>query len=162
MEFGEMKRNTSNWSNFCMLSRRAGLSASAGFSCLISVRYRIIALKWPLKTTCSLLASCSAVLSCFRCEMNIGQITTRVVEDMASLSNRNINIGHWGDQCHKLQTPFLSAILFMSLRHSSFGCVTATFKADTHYPFERAVWTARSNGPFSPQNAEFKAFVCQY
>jgi len=24
MEFGEMKRNTSNWSNFCMLLRRAG------------------------------------------------------------------------------------------------------------------------------------------
>ena len=30
MEFGEMKRNTLNWSNFCMLPRRAGLSASAG------------------------------------------------------------------------------------------------------------------------------------
>jgi len=29
-----MKRNTSNWSNFCMLPRRAGLSASAGLSCL--------------------------------------------------------------------------------------------------------------------------------
>jgi len=27
MEFGEMKRNTSNWSNFCMLLRRAGLTA---------------------------------------------------------------------------------------------------------------------------------------
>jgi len=34
MEFGEMKRNTSNWSNFCMLSRRVGLTASAGLSCL--------------------------------------------------------------------------------------------------------------------------------
>jgi len=33
-EFGEMKRNTSNWSNFCMLLRRAGLTASAGLSCL--------------------------------------------------------------------------------------------------------------------------------
>jgi len=33
MEFGEMKRNTSNWSNFCMLLRRAGLTASAGLSC---------------------------------------------------------------------------------------------------------------------------------
>jgi len=33
MEFGEMKRNTSNWDNFCMLLRRAGLSASAGLSC---------------------------------------------------------------------------------------------------------------------------------
>jgi len=34
MEFDEMKRNTSNWSNFCMLLRRAGLTASAGLSCL--------------------------------------------------------------------------------------------------------------------------------
>jgi len=34
MEFGEMKGNTSNWSNFCMLLRRAGLTASAGLSCL--------------------------------------------------------------------------------------------------------------------------------
>jgi len=34
MEFGEMKRNTSNWSNFCMLLLRAGLAASAGLSCL--------------------------------------------------------------------------------------------------------------------------------
>ena len=34
MEFGEMKRNTSNWSNFGMLSRRAGLTASAALSCL--------------------------------------------------------------------------------------------------------------------------------
>ena len=33
MEFGEMKRNTSNWSNFCMLLRRAGLTALAGLSC---------------------------------------------------------------------------------------------------------------------------------
>jgi len=33
MEFGEMKRNTSNWSIFCILLRRAGLSASAGLSC---------------------------------------------------------------------------------------------------------------------------------
>jgi len=33
MEFGEMKQNTSNWSNFCMLLRRAGLTASAGLSC---------------------------------------------------------------------------------------------------------------------------------
>ena len=33
MEFGEMKQNTSNWSNFCVLPRRAGLSASAGLSC---------------------------------------------------------------------------------------------------------------------------------
>jgi len=34
MEFGEMKRNTSNWSNFGMLLRREGLTASAGLSCL--------------------------------------------------------------------------------------------------------------------------------
>jgi len=34
-EFGEMKRNTSNWSNFCMLLRRAGLTASAGLSCCV-------------------------------------------------------------------------------------------------------------------------------
>jgi len=34
MEFGEMKRNTLNWSNFCILLRRSGLSASAGLSCL--------------------------------------------------------------------------------------------------------------------------------
>jgi len=37
MEFGEMKRNMSNWSNFCMLLRRVGLTASAGLSCFISV-----------------------------------------------------------------------------------------------------------------------------
>jgi len=35
MEFGEMKRNRSNWSNFCILLRRARLSASAGLSCLL-------------------------------------------------------------------------------------------------------------------------------
>jgi len=35
MEFGEMKRNTSNWSNFGMLLRRAGLTASAGLSCIV-------------------------------------------------------------------------------------------------------------------------------
>jgi len=33
LKFGEMKGNTSNWSNFCMLLRRAGLTASAGLSC---------------------------------------------------------------------------------------------------------------------------------
>jgi len=33
MEFGEMKRTTLNWSNFCMLLRRAGLIALAGLSC---------------------------------------------------------------------------------------------------------------------------------
>jgi len=35
MEFGEMKRNTSNWSNFGMLLRRVGLTASAGLSCCV-------------------------------------------------------------------------------------------------------------------------------
>jgi len=45
MEFGEMKRNTSNWSNFGMLLRRAGLTASAGLSCwnMISCCY----VPWP-------------------------------------------------------------------------------------------------------------------
>jgi len=38
MEFSEMKRNTSNWSNFCMLLRRAGLTALAGLSCILSQR----------------------------------------------------------------------------------------------------------------------------
>ena len=37
MEFGEMKRNTSNWSNFGMLLRRAVLTASAGLSCTLSL-----------------------------------------------------------------------------------------------------------------------------
>ena len=40
MEFGEMKRNTSNWSNFCMLPRRAGLSALAGLSCSLIMLLR--------------------------------------------------------------------------------------------------------------------------
>jgi len=39
MEFGEMKRNTSNWSNFCMLLRRAGLTASAGLSCCLQLPF---------------------------------------------------------------------------------------------------------------------------
>jgi len=33
MEFDEMKRNTSNWSNFCMLLRRVGFTALAALSC---------------------------------------------------------------------------------------------------------------------------------
>jgi len=41
MEFGEMKRNTSNWSNFCILLSRAGLSASAELSCSIVSRDEI-------------------------------------------------------------------------------------------------------------------------
>jgi len=42
MEFGEMKRNTWNWSNFCMLPCRAGLSASAGLSCISRRRPRFM------------------------------------------------------------------------------------------------------------------------
>jgi len=42
MEFGEMKRNTSNWSNFCMLLRHTGLTASAGLSCLFSIKSKLI------------------------------------------------------------------------------------------------------------------------
>jgi len=41
MEFGEMKRNTSNWSNFGMLLRRAGLTASAGLSCVELATYML-------------------------------------------------------------------------------------------------------------------------
>jgi len=47
MEFGEMKRNTSNWSNFCMLLRRAGLTASAGLSCFYSAEKS----QWRLQST---------------------------------------------------------------------------------------------------------------
>ena len=39
MKFGEMKRNTSNWSNFGMLFRRAGLTASAGLSCYMLLAF---------------------------------------------------------------------------------------------------------------------------
>jgi len=46
MEFGEMKRNTSNWSNFCMLLRRASLTASAGLSCSYSLTSMNA---WPTK-----------------------------------------------------------------------------------------------------------------
>jgi len=42
MEFGEMKRNTPNWSNFCMLLRRAGFTASAGLSCFLNVFWAIV------------------------------------------------------------------------------------------------------------------------
>jgi len=34
--WGKWKRNTSNWSNFCMLLRRVGLTVSAGLSCYFS------------------------------------------------------------------------------------------------------------------------------
>jgi len=51
MEFGEMKRNTSYWSNFCMLLRRAGLTASAGLSCywIFRKRLRVHLKKWTQK-----------------------------------------------------------------------------------------------------------------
>ena len=44
MKFGEMKRNTSNWSNFGMLLLRAGLTASAGLSCTVTdhIVYRVV------------------------------------------------------------------------------------------------------------------------
>jgi len=45
MEFGEMKRNTSNWCNFGMLLRRVGLTASAGLSCSVVVRQRCLTSK---------------------------------------------------------------------------------------------------------------------
>jgi len=51
MEFGEMKQNTSNWSNFCMLLRRAGLTASAGLSCWIQIqacKKKIGSCRWEL------------------------------------------------------------------------------------------------------------------
>jgi len=41
MKFGEMKRNTSNWSNFGILLRRAGLTASAGLSCKHNVERKL-------------------------------------------------------------------------------------------------------------------------
>ena len=56
-----MKRNTSNWSNFGMLLRRAGLTASAGLSCLFNVfkrflfileRFYVYGWKW-FKMECS-------------------------------------------------------------------------------------------------------------
>ena len=51
MEFDEMKRNTSNWSNFGMLLRRAGLTASAGLSC-----YRRAATEYKFKCLQTLLS----------------------------------------------------------------------------------------------------------
>jgi len=47
MEFGEVKRNTSNWSNFCMLPGRAGLSVSARLSCYLTLQHVFICL-WNL------------------------------------------------------------------------------------------------------------------
>jgi len=47
MEFGEMKRNTSNWNNFCMLLRRAGLTASAGLSCWITPNAANVNIRTP-------------------------------------------------------------------------------------------------------------------
>jgi len=47
-----MKRNTSNWSNFCMLLRRAGFTASAGLSCKLT------------QATCSVGLWFSCIFSC--------------------------------------------------------------------------------------------------
>jgi len=54
MEFGEMKQNTSNWSNFCMLLRRAGLTASAGLSCYFLLIFSILKLDLLIFVTTSL------------------------------------------------------------------------------------------------------------
>jgi len=54
MEFGEMKRDTSNWSNFGMLLRRESLTASAGLSCFYDMSenpQHIINAIIPLLTT---------------------------------------------------------------------------------------------------------------
>jgi len=62
MEFGEMKRNTSNWSYFCMLLRRAGLTASAGLSCF---KHTIQRCEWKFEISlqrkkCSIVKGCLA------------------------------------------------------------------------------------------------------
>jgi len=51
MEFGEMKRNTSNSSNFGMLLRRAGLTASDWLSC--SYIYKLGKHAGSVQTLCS-------------------------------------------------------------------------------------------------------------
>ena len=81
MEFGEMKRNTSNWSNFCMLLRRAGLTASAGLSCFhklqgvtssyLSVLYQPMIVRRPTMTDPH---------TKFKCELALtGQLTALIV-----------------------------------------------------------------------------------
>jgi len=52
MKFGEMKRNTSNWSNFGMLLRRAGLTASAGLSCYNKEAYSDLCPEPILRLSC--------------------------------------------------------------------------------------------------------------
>ena len=47
-----MKRNTSNWSNFGMLLRRAGLTASAGLSCYNCVWCEKYLSKFAAKSVC--------------------------------------------------------------------------------------------------------------
>jgi len=66
MEFGKMKRNTSNWSNFGMLLRRAGLTASAGLSCWPCSLFPLT-LRVQCNVICASSASASAQLSlsCF-------------------------------------------------------------------------------------------------
>jgi len=57
MEFGEMKRNTSNWSNFGMLLRHTGLTASAGLSCF-----------YPRD---AMLARVIAIVTCFSVRLSV-------------------------------------------------------------------------------------------
>ena len=61
MKFGEMKRNTSNWSNFGMLLRRAGLTASAGLSCKFYLSLSEIMKEMPR----SLHFSCFRMTTCY-------------------------------------------------------------------------------------------------
>ena len=62
MKFGEMKRNTSNWSNFNMLLRRAGLTASAGLSCIKKVSLKEAISRPFLARPCVLLVVISQIL----------------------------------------------------------------------------------------------------
>ena len=68
MEFGEMKGNTSNWSNFGMLLRRAGLTASAGLSCISYLRLSSrIAEQVQIKMVITLIiAQCTTKILSFR------------------------------------------------------------------------------------------------
>jgi len=50
MEFGEMKRNMSNWSNFCMLPRRAVCQRQLGFPVHHGLcgSYKLLYKRWAL------------------------------------------------------------------------------------------------------------------
>ena len=80
MKFGEMKRNTSNWSNFGMLLRRAGLTASAGLSCLSFVIGAVVWSKYSgnVKAWTSFVASNETFFS---------QANAAAVPDMPTLSS---------------------------------------------------------------------------